>query len=723
MVKKGLSTTVLGTVGVITTHSLIAPIMAQANEIMILGELDFADLTLFSSAHVSTYSANAVLFEAVSYPNEAIAEDAISSETIHTTAIPSNPSPKGMPTSGTLISDWMDLSLDFVPDADDEKFSSPLSQSSFLETLNFLEVKGDDTDKPVASDSGESDDAVTLPLAAPPGSQPTPLSSSEPPVASDAPQSIESPAVTNAVDESGVAATTSSDATYVVQPGDTLEAIARQQGISVQALVAINRIDNPDLIYVGTNLRLPTLEAEQSNYENSTLSITPQSPNLTTTDSQRQAVSTDSVSVPSSSLVSNSGPAVPSWAHRQVEPNVPLVPSVQTGSQGLNTYVWPARGTLSSGYGWRWGRMHRGVDIAAPTGTPVYAAAAGTVSFAGWNNGGYGNLVDIRHSDGSLTRYAHNNRLLVTLGQPVEQGQLIAEVGSTGYSTGPHLHFEIHKPNQGAVNPMSYLTRSTTIPNSVPSSVINASAGDEPDKGPFSEGSLQRYKIATGDTLTQISKAFDLTVEDLATINGIANPDLIFAGADLLIPQNQVQEDDQTQTASDSTASRSLPHGQQDSTPFAYALSVELDRAAVASWQNRQVVKGAPLQPGLKVVSQPVLQKLFAFIWPTDGTLLSGYGWRRLQAARKFDIAAPVGTPVVATADGLVVSADWNDDGYGNLIEIHHPDGSTSRYAHNSQLFVKPGQCVRQGQNIAAVGNTGYSPESKLRFEIHHTIQ
>lgn len=122
-------------------------------------------------------------------------------------------------------------------------------------------------------------------------------------------------------------------------------------------------------------------------------------------------------------------------------------------------YIWPAKGVLTSGYGWRWGRMHKGVDIAAPIGTPIMAAASGEVISAGWNSGGYGNLVKLRHADGSVTLYAHNSRILVRLGQLVEQGELIAEMGSTGYSTGPHLHFEVHPNGESAVNPMAYLPK------------------------------------------------------------------------------------------------------------------------------------------------------------------------------------------------------------------------------------------------------------------------
>jgi len=120
-------------------------------------------------------------------------------------------------------------------------------------------------------------------------------------------------------------------------------------------------------------------------------------------------------------------------------------------------HIWPAKGVLTSGYGWRWGRMHRGIDIANSTGTPIYASSAGTVEKAGWNSGGYGIVVDIRHNDGSLTRYGHNSRVLVQSGQKVQQGQQIAAMGSTGFSTGPHSHFEVHPSGKGAVNPIAFL--------------------------------------------------------------------------------------------------------------------------------------------------------------------------------------------------------------------------------------------------------------------------
>jgi murein DD-endopeptidase MepM/ murein hydrolase activator NlpD len=119
--------------------------------------------------------------------------------------------------------------------------------------------------------------------------------------------------------------------------------------------------------------------------------------------------------------------------------------------------IWPSKGVLTSGYGMRWGRPHRGIDIAGPVGTPIYAVADGVVERAGWNNGGYGKLVDIRHPDGTMTRYGHNSKILVQAGQQVRQGQQITAMGSTGFSTGPHLHFEIHPGGKGAVNPIAFL--------------------------------------------------------------------------------------------------------------------------------------------------------------------------------------------------------------------------------------------------------------------------
>jgi murein DD-endopeptidase MepM/ murein hydrolase activator NlpD len=117
--------------------------------------------------------------------------------------------------------------------------------------------------------------------------------------------------------------------------------------------------------------------------------------------------------------------------------------------------LWPVPGTVTSGFGMRWGRLHAGIDIAAPEGTPVRAADSGVVIFAGWA-GGYGNLVLVAHGGGMVTAYAHLSSVAVGEGASVGRGSTIGAVGSTGHSTGPHLHFEV-RINGQPQDPMAYL--------------------------------------------------------------------------------------------------------------------------------------------------------------------------------------------------------------------------------------------------------------------------
>lgn len=119
------------------------------------------------------------------------------------------------------------------------------------------------------------------------------------------------------------------------------------------------------------------------------------------------------------------------------------------------SFVRPTSGVVTSRFGARWGRTHTGIDIGAPTGTPIKAAAGGTVIFSGWK-GTLGKLVVVSHGNGVQTYYAHCSSLLVSSGQTVSAGQLIAKMGNTGRSTGPHLHFEI-RLNGYAINPQSYI--------------------------------------------------------------------------------------------------------------------------------------------------------------------------------------------------------------------------------------------------------------------------
>jgi murein DD-endopeptidase MepM/ murein hydrolase activator NlpD len=123
--------------------------------------------------------------------------------------------------------------------------------------------------------------------------------------------------------------------------------------------------------------------------------------------------------------------------------------------QGGGGYIWPVNGPVVSPFGMRWGRLHAGVDIAVPAGTPIRAAASGSVAMAGWM-GGYGQYTCIQHGGGIATCYAHQSSIGVSVGQSVKQGQVIGAVGCTGHCFGDHLHFEV-RINGNPVDPMGYL--------------------------------------------------------------------------------------------------------------------------------------------------------------------------------------------------------------------------------------------------------------------------
>jgi murein DD-endopeptidase MepM/ murein hydrolase activator NlpD len=124
-------------------------------------------------------------------------------------------------------------------------------------------------------------------------------------------------------------------------------------------------------------------------------------------------------------------------------------------SRSASGFIWPVSGPVTSPFGMRWGRMHTGIDIGVPYGTPIRAAASGQVIYAGWMDG-YGNLVFIDHGRGISTGYAHQSSIAVSNGQAVTQGQVIGYVGCTGHCFGPHLHFEV-RVNGTPVDPLGYL--------------------------------------------------------------------------------------------------------------------------------------------------------------------------------------------------------------------------------------------------------------------------
>lgn len=215
---------------------------------------------------------------------------------------------------------------------------------------------------------------------------------------------------------------------YIVQKGDTLSAIAKRHGSTVAAVAGANNLANPNLIFPGQRLEIPSEDGTVYTIR----------PGDTLWDiSQRQGITLTALKeanpgIDPNRLVVGSTISLPRSDR--------LLASRQATGLAL---TWPVTGRISSSFGWRHGRMHQGLDIAAAAGYTIVAAASGQVTNASWY-GGYGQRLIIDHGRSIRTLYAHCSALLVKPGEQVQAGQAIARVGTTGNSTGPHLHFEVH---------------------------------------------------------------------------------------------------------------------------------------------------------------------------------------------------------------------------------------------------------------------------------------
>jgi len=198
---------------------------------------------------------------------------------------------------------------------------------------------------------------------------------------------------------------------YKVVKGDNIKKIAQKYNISTETIIENNDLDDEGKLSVGQELILPGAQK-----------ITSSAPTIS------RAKPAETISAPTPSQIK---PAVTSGAKMQ----------------------WPTVGYRITQY-WSW--RHTGLDIANKVGTPLYAAADGTVEYSGWNSGGYGYMVFVNHGGGTKTRYAHASKLLVSVGEKVKRGQVVALMGSTGRSTGPHIHFEVYINNK-RVNPLNYI--------------------------------------------------------------------------------------------------------------------------------------------------------------------------------------------------------------------------------------------------------------------------
>ncbi|WP_352420469.1 M23 family metallopeptidase [Proteiniborus sp.] len=257
---------------------------------------------------------------------------------------------------------------------------------------------------------------------------------------------------------------------HVVEKGENYWTIAQKYNISVNDLEKANPNKNPKLIHPGDELSLvvPKPFLTVATYEEKTYT---EDVAFEVEYEYSDSMYKDEKSVKKKGQVGKNEIVAKIEKHNGIEVakeilketilSQPVAQIVVKGTknpppkQGTGSFQMPTRGTLSSRFGKRWGRMHEGIDLAARIGTPINAADGGTVTFAG-KNGSYGYMVEINHGGGFTTRYAHCSKLYVKKGDKVYKGQKIAAVGNTGRSTGPHLHFEVRK-NGVPQNPYNYI--------------------------------------------------------------------------------------------------------------------------------------------------------------------------------------------------------------------------------------------------------------------------
>lgn len=251
--------------------------------------------------------------------------------------------------------------------------------------------------------------------------------------------------------------------TYTVQSGDTLWDIAAKYNTDVESIMALNSLSRSSSLKIGQTLRILTIKGTVHKVRaGDTLSTIANSygVGINTIVQANGIANQNALAIGQELIIPGGKPKVIATAETSrgsvkrtttSKTTASTGSGAQKGSLGI-AFGWPVRGRITSGFGSRWGSIHTGIDIAVPSGTPVKASRGGTVTSAGWMNG-YGYAVIIDHGDGYSTLYGHNSKLLVSVGEHVDAGQVIARSGSTGHSTGPHVHFEIRRSGK-PINPL-----------------------------------------------------------------------------------------------------------------------------------------------------------------------------------------------------------------------------------------------------------------------------
>lgn len=265
---------------------------------------------------------------------------------------------------------------------------------------------------------------------------------------------------------------------YTIQSGDTLFGIAEKYGLKPQTLLWSNRHilgDDPHNIFPGVSILIPTMDGavyfwnqgDGLNGVSNFYKVTPDDiidwPANNLDRATLGDLSLPNITPGTMLFVPGGEGEFTDWLPHYSR-DVPAESSIPGGCGvitegyiGSGTFIWPTTETYLSGYDYSPETNHRAIDIAGRLGNPIWAVDAGVIVYSGWNDRGYGNLIVIDHGNGWQSVYAHLDTFLAFCGQSVDQGDQIGTLGTTGNSTGPHLHFELRHENYGIVNPWDFL--------------------------------------------------------------------------------------------------------------------------------------------------------------------------------------------------------------------------------------------------------------------------
>lgn len=282
------------------------------------------------------------------------------------------------------------------------------------------------------------------------------ITSAVPAFVAPAPAPIAEPAPVETAPEPVTEEVVTAGATYTVVAGDTLIKIGAQVGKTWEELAALNGLSDPWTIYPDQVLKIEDDKVEYVVVPGDTLSEIAPTLDVTTQelyDQNKDVIGPDMDLIFPGQVFFVGGLHLPSAPVTVEEESRPVEEEAPVAS--ASGVIVPGA-TFTSEYGPRWGTMHNGIDLAAPIGTSIYAAQAGTVITAEAKDNGFGQWVRVQAADGTITVYGHIDSWLVNVGDSVAAGQQIATVGNRGDSTGPHLHFEVHI-GPGPINPVGWL--------------------------------------------------------------------------------------------------------------------------------------------------------------------------------------------------------------------------------------------------------------------------